>query len=353
MTALARPAALLCTLLALALLPACATTQDGPSKPACCGECGGDKACCGSCSDCGDKAKCCGSCGGDKAKCCGECGGDKDKAACCGECGGSAKSHDHDHGHSHDHDHSHSHNTHSHGGNAEGVIPTAVLVNQIEATHNTAAYLGKDAVKADIVVDFGGNILVEGTMWTTPAVGKTRFELADGTVIVFDGSTCWVSPESAATPMARFHALTWPYFVALPHKMTEPGVNLQSIGDYPAAGERMPAVKMTFDAGVGDAPDDWYIVFPDAAGVVQAASYIVTYGKDAEEAGKSTSIILYDGYEVVDGVPLSTQWVFGYWDKDSGMTSVKGTAALSNVAFVSPPASAFRAPAGAVEVAAP
>ncbi|MEM6333259.1 MAG: hypothetical protein AAF823_07980 [Planctomycetota bacterium] len=248
--------------------------------------------------------------------------------------------------HAHDGDHHHPHD-------AKGAIPVDLLVNQIEATHNTAAYLAKDTIQADIVVDFGGNILVDGTMWSTPAVGKTRLELTNGTVIVFDGSTCWVTPESAADPMARFHALTWPYFLALPHKMTEPGVNLASIGTLPAAGERMPAVKMTFDSGVGDAPDDWYIVFPDAAGVVQAASYIVTYGKDAEEAGKQTSIILYDGYELIDDVPLPTQWVFGHWDKGSGMTTVKGTASLSNVAFVSPPANAFKKPAGAVEVAAP
>ncbi|MEM1207908.1 MAG: hypothetical protein AAGI54_01450 [Planctomycetota bacterium] len=239
---------------------------------------------------------------------------------------------------------------------AQSTIPVEVLVGQIEAAHQTEKYLGETAVQADFVVDFPGMVSLSGTMWFTPAVGQTRLELDDGTVIVFDGETCWVTPESAASPMARFHALTWPYFAALPNKMTEPGVNLESVGMLPAAGERMPAVKMTFGEGVGDAPDDWYYVFADEQGVVRAASYIVTFGKSEEEAvdaEDNASIILYQGYQPVDGVPISTDWIFGYWDDESGMGLVKGSAGLSNVRFVDPPAGAFDRPAGAVEVAMP
>jgi len=232
-------------------------------------------------------------------------------------------------------------------------IPVDRLVEQIESAHRTDRYLSQSAVQADIVVNFGDQTLVDGTMWFTPAVGKSRLELEDGTTVVFDGQTCWVTPESAADPMKRFHALTWPYFVALPHKLTEPGVNLETVGRLPSAGQKSPAVKMTFDAGVGDAPDDWFYVFPDTQGVVRAASYIVTYSKPQEQAEQQPSIVLYDGYERVDGVPISTRWTFGYWDKSSGMTTAKGTAELSDVAFVTPPADAFRKPAGAVEVSAP
>ncbi|MEM0914324.1 MAG: hypothetical protein AAGK09_06895 [Planctomycetota bacterium] len=239
---------------------------------------------------------------------------------------------------------------------AQSTIPTEVLVGQIEAAHQTDKYLSQDAVKADFEVDFPGMVELSGTMWFTPAVGKTRLELDDGTVIVFDGQTCWVTPESAATPRARFHALTWPYFAALPNKLSEPGVHLESVGMLPAAGERMPALKMTFDGGVGDAPDDWYYVFSDEQGAVRAASYIVTFGKSDEEAAAAednASIILYQGYQPVDGVPMSTDWIFGYWDKESGMGLVKGSAGLSDVQFVSPPSGAFERPAGAVEVPMP
>jgi hypothetical protein len=232
-------------------------------------------------------------------------------------------------------------------------LPVDALVAQIESTHQTDVYLGKPAVQADIVVNFGGDELVSGRMWFTPAVGQTRLELRDGTVVVWDGQTAWVTPEAEANPMLRFHALTWPYFLALPHKMTEPGVNLASAGDLPSAGRRGPAVKMTFDAGVGDAPDDWYYVFADATGRVEAAAYIVTFSKSRAQAEAQPSIVLYDGYEAVEGVPMPTRWTFGYWDRASGMTQVKGRAELSGVAFVTPPAGAFDRPTGAVEVSAP
>jgi len=233
-------------------------------------------------------------------------------------------------------------------------IPVEMLVEQIESAHETRAYLGKRAVKADIRVVFQGNTMVEGTMWFTPAVGQARLvNEVDGTTTVFDGQTAWVAPADAASPRQRFHVLTWPYFLALPHKLTEPGVNLESVGPMPSAGQRSPAIKMTFDAGVGDAPDDWYYVFPDPQGVVRAASYIVTYSKPQQEAEQQPSIVLYDGYELVDGVPMPMQWTFGYWDPESGMTVAKGTAELSNVSFVSPPAGVFARPADSAEAPTP
>ena len=42
--------------------------------------------------------------------------------------------------------------------------------------------------------------------------------------------------------------------------------------------------KISFDAGVGDAPDDWYIAFTDDQGRMDALGYIVTYSKSQEEA---------------------------------------------------------------------
>ncbi|MEL7089876.1 MAG: DUF6503 family protein, partial [Planctomycetota bacterium] len=228
----------------------------------------------------------------------------------------------------------------------------------IEDAHAAATYENQAAVQSDIVIDFGPMHL-EGTMWFTPSMSKVRLELNDGTTIVYDGTAAWLSPADAAVPgpPARFHVLTWPYFVAVPYKLNDPGTNHADVGVKTVRdeNEKLPGVKITFDAGVGDTPDDWYMAFADPdTGRLTALSYIVTYGTPLEEASKKPSIALYDDFVEVDGVPFATTWTFHYWDPESGITGdPKGSAKLSNISFVTPPADAFKKPEDATEAKAP
>ncbi|MEM1181329.1 MAG: hypothetical protein AAGM22_23505 [Acidobacteriota bacterium] len=231
-------------------------------------------------------------------------------------------------------------------------------VADIEAAHAAGTYGQQSAVKADFTVDFGP-MLLEGTMWFTPSMGHVRLELEGGQTIVYDGATAWLSPADAEVPgpPARFHVLTWPYFVAVPYKLDDPGTHHKVTGPHPvrSADEKLHGTKVTFDAGVGDTPEDWYIAFADEEnGRLSALAYIVTYGTALEEASKTPSIVLYDDFVDVDGVPFATTWTFHFWQPESGVEGdPKGTAKLSNIAFVNAPKNAFVKPAGAVEAAAP
>lgn len=234
-------------------------------------------------------------------------------------------------------------------------------IHAIEAAHAGSVYNAQAAIRADMVVDFGPMHL-EGTMWFTPSMGQVRMELTggDGVItIVYDGEQAWLSPADAAVPgpPARFHVLTWPYFVAVPYKLDDPGTAHADAGGHPirSDNESLPGVKITFGNGVGDTPDDWYMAFaePDT-GRLTALSYIVTYGKDAETANEQPSIALYDDFIEVDGVPFATTWTFHYWTPGEGLVGEpKGSAKLSNIAFVEPPAGAFDKPEGAAEAKAP
>ncbi|MEO1086823.1 MAG: hypothetical protein AAFY88_21525, partial [Acidobacteriota bacterium] len=63
---------------------------------------------------------------------------------------------------------------------------------------------------------------------------------------------------------------------------------------------------------------------------------------------------LYDDFIDVDGVPFATTWTFHYWNPDSGIDGEpKGSAKLSNVAFVDAPKGAFVKPTDAVEAKLP
>lgn len=237
------------------------------------------------------------------------------------------------------------------------VLSAAAFLNQMTQAHNAEAYHEQQAVSAELVVEFPGAFKMEGTMLFDTALGKSRLNLKDGTSVVFDGEKAWVTPAEKASPMMRFHVLTWPYFLAAPFKMNDPGVNVADPAPVALddADDLQPAAKVTFDAGTGDAPDDWYCLFLDGKKRLKAMGYIVTYTKSQEEAEAKPSIILYDGFETVGDVTFSTKWTFHYWSPKTGIAEgdPKGSATVSNLKFVEFDAGMFEKPDGSAEATLP
>lgn len=230
------------------------------------------------------------------------------------------------------------------------------LLHSIESAHAGEIYNSRDAVQADFELSGFGGMQVAGTMTFTPSMGKVRMELDDDTVLIYDGKTAWKSPADAELPgpPARFHVLTWPYFVAVPYKLDDPGTKHELIDVSSPENSQPQAVKVSFDQGVGDTPDDWYIAFHDDQNRLNALAYIVTYGKDQAEAEQKPSIVLYSDWIEVDGVPFATTWTFHYWDEKQGVTGdAKGSATLSNITFLSPREDAFVKPGDATEAPSP
>ncbi|MEM1099616.1 MAG: hypothetical protein AAGH92_12610 [Planctomycetota bacterium] len=286
--------------------------------------------------------------------------GAADDAACCGTNGACCKS-DHDHAdHDHDdHGHEHAACCGACGGEKKNL---AAIPAGIEAAHGKPAYDAMGAagklVMAEFDVDFGGGDLLAGTMWFDTQVGQARMELDNGAVVVFDGEACWVSQDAPDIPYGyRFHALTWPYFLAAPFKLSDPGVSHALIEEAPLTASRTSeATKMTFDDGVGDAPDDWYVVFPvPHDGSLAALAYIVTYDMAVAYAEAKPSIVFYTQPETVDGATFATELIFHFWDQETGVQGEepKGVMTVSNIAFVDPPAEAFAAFDGSVESTLP
>ena len=242
---------------------------------------------------------------------------------------------------------------------ARGDVLTAEQsLEQIENAHRHEVYEKQDAVQADFSVTFGESTF-GGTMLFTPSMSKVRMQLDGGITIVYDGDTAWLSPEDAKVPgpPARFHVLTWPYFMAAAYKLDDSGTQHEYAKAEPVTagfGKSQTGVKITFDSGVGDTPDDWYIAFVDReTNRLSALAYIVTYGKGQAKAEEQPGIILYEDFEEVDGVPFATTWKFHHWDRDTGVGDAKGSATLSNIEFVTPPDGAFDKPEGAAEATMP
>jgi len=202
---------------------------------------------------------------------------------------------------------------------APPTTPEAAFAQAIEEAHGLEAWRSQPVFAAEIDLTFGGQPALAGTMSFPTDLTASRLDLANGTTLVFDGTSVWVSPEDSPVPQARFHALTWPYFLAVPMKLQDPGTHLELLGERTLEGVPHPAARLTFAPGVGDTPDDWYVLYRQPeTDRLRGMAYIVTYGKSAEEAGKEPHAILYDAFVDVDGVAIPTEWTFWNWNEEEG-----------------------------------
>jgi hypothetical protein len=207
-------------------------------------------------------------------------------------------------------------------------------------------------VEADLDLTFGGNPVLSGSMLYDPHTNRVRLDVRDTAILIYDGERAWISPASANVPQARFHLLTWPYFLAAPFKLRDAGSHLETTGLRPRDGVGHETALLTFDGGVGDSPDDWYVIYEDPeTGLLAAMAYIVTYGGvTAQEAGGEPHAIVYHDYARIDGVMLSQRWTFHHWSDEAGPHGEPiGAASLSNLRFVEPAERAFAVPAGVKE----
>lgn len=154
----------------------------------------------------------------------------------------------------------------------------------------------------------------------------------------WDGKQAWATfdPKAAAP---RFWALTPYYFVAMPFVLGDPGVNLALVDDDPALAGLPPAhtVKVTFDAGTGDAPDDYYVAYiaKDDARLL-AVRYVVSYKafmKDGKKHG-AEKILIYSDLKPAGPLTLARSHQFFKYPGKKGEAASNAT--VSKVRYAAP-----------------
>ena len=126
-----------------------------------------------------------------------------------------------------------------------------------------------------------------------------------GARMAWDGGKAWSENWQGPFP-PRFFALLSYYFLNLPWLAADPGVNLSEPGtgklwDDPT---EYITVKMTFEPGVGDTPDDYYILYIDPDSYrLRAAELRVTYADILPpEVDAIEEIAVYDKFATVEGL---------------------------------------------------
>lgn len=205
----------------------------------------------------------------------------------------------------------------------------------IESGHHKAVFLQNEAIGFDFELTFRGKIRAQAKQYLSTTTDYIRFDYSDGKQLLFDGKNVLLSPDTAVMESARFDIFTWSYFFALPYKLSDPGAHWEELDDKTVNGIAYDVGKLTFGKNVGDAPDDWYIIYTDKhTHLIKAAAYIVTFSKDAETAEQNPHAIVYNSYSNLEGIPLSNDWSFHNWNETDGWTDTLGIASLSDFQFL-------------------
>lgn len=223
---------------------------------------------------------------------------------------------------------------------------TNAYVASVEKAHQKAIFLKQEAIQFDITLRFGGKERLKGTMTFTTDSGKGLLDLEGGEKIYYNGDKIFIAPDNDKIASARFSAYTWSYFFLLPYKLSDSGTVWEDYQPDTLAGATYLAQKLSFEAGTGDAPDDWYITYVNQeTNLIDIAAYIVTAGGTSqEEAEVDPHAIEYTNYTTINGVPIAQDWKFWEWRTEGGLTKQLGDANLTNIRFVDLTADFFTPP---------
>jgi len=217
----------------------------------------------------------------------------------------------------------------------ENDIPEAL--NDLTKAHNNRAFNKKEVITFDMALFFRGNLRLDATITATTNSTKVLVSKKNGEHLLYENGEVYISPDTANTEGARFDALTWSYFALAPFKFKDTGTHWKENAALPldSTAQQQPTLKLTFGNEVGDAPDDWYIIYQyPESNLLKAMAYIVTFGnKTQETAEQNPHAIVYDDYQTIDDIKIASKWSFHDWNSTDGLGKQLGSATISNIKF--------------------
>ncbi len=134
----------------------------------------------------------------------------------------------------------------------------------------------------------------------------------------FDGKEAWKLPADADLSVnARFWSLTPYYFVGLPFVLADEGIFFEQLEDADWEGTSYHRVKVTYGEGIGDADQDYYVLWlhPETR-QMDALNYIVSYSDFFPDGGHlPEKFMVLNGKTTVDGITLPTGYTTRWSDK--------------------------------------
>lgn len=220
-------------------------------------------------------------------------------------------------------------------GSSAMMAQSLAFVEETEAAHELDAFSSHETISFDIIVEFGGSQRLKARMTLGTDSGAGLIEYDNGQKLLFKGDELYSTNGLSEKKGLRFTAYTWSYFFLFPYKLSDAGTNWEDyVANHRIGDKAHDTAKLTFEAGTGDAPDDWYIAYGDPdTHLIEVAAYIVTAGASQAEAEEDPHAIKYEDYRLIDGVPIAHEWTFWSWRSERGLTDRLGQASIHNVRF--------------------
>jgi len=130
-------------------------------------------------------------------------------------------------------------------------------------------------------------------------------------VLGFNGEDVWLQSkgETAYKGKPKFYYNLMFYFYAMPFVLSDDGITYTDAEPLVFEGVTYPGIQISYGAGVGESPDDEYIIYYDAeTNEMTWLAYTMTFF--AKEKSKKFSYIKYGNWQDVNDVklPKSIQW---------------------------------------------
>lgn len=189
---------------------------------------------------------------------------------------------------------------------------------------------------------------LKGEEATTTHLKNRKIKLVSPTkTIGYDGENVWVMPDTADASRARFYHNLYFYFFAMPFVVGDEGARYEDLGSRTLGSKNYDQLKVSYGEGVGDAPDDNYILLTDPeTHRMEWLLYTVTYRSGAPN--DSYHLIKYGDWIASSGLLVPTKLTWYEWAGDT-LGAVGSSVSFDEITFSehSPNDSLFDMPEGA------
>ena len=153
----------------------------------------------------------------------------------------------------------------------------------------------------------------DGGLEITTTDLKDRYALIEMPkhTIGYDGNQVWMTNKDTTSYKGnpKFYYNLMFYFYAMPFILADDGITYEKSAPLVFEGTTYPGVKISYESGIGESPDDEYILYYDSATNQMAwLAYTVTYF--TKEKTKEFHFIKYSEWQDVDGLllPKTITW---------------------------------------------
>ncbi|MFI5379443.1 MAG: hypothetical protein ACHRHE_09110 [Tepidisphaerales bacterium] len=226
------------------------------------------------------------------------------------------------------------------------------LDERIADAHGWDRYKELEGLAGDIHVGFKDGSQFDAHFVHEMKSGRTRMQLADESVLVFDGQGIWVWPASSTVKDPRYNLTTWPFLVTLPMRLHAPGSTLSAPATRKWAEMDYDSLTLSFGPAAGNRSNDWFVLYADKeTHLLKAVGYVITSGRAPAVAESSAVGLTMYNFKRRENVLFAEDWKIWRYNKDEGFFGLPiGDARIYNLEFYQPNASTFAPPEGSRRV---